>query len=134
MRYADRGPFGQFSARARAEGWRLDELDFSHSPNVTAPDALMELFQRILSNRARARSPPALHIVASAAATDLPFPFGQGSSSGKYSRPAQQNIILTCVDAQPCVVSRFSIPRHSIGVGAGRSTVQEDGVADNVEK
>jgi pimeloyl-ACP methyl ester carboxylesterase len=50
MRYADHGPFGQFAARARAEGWRLDELDASHSPNVTAPDALMELLQRILSN------------------------------------------------------------------------------------
>jgi len=49
MRYADHGPFGQFAARARDEGWRLDELDSSHSPNVTAPGALMELLQRILS-------------------------------------------------------------------------------------
>jgi hypothetical protein len=49
MRYADRGPFGQFVARARDEGWRLDRLDTSHSPNVTAPGALMELLQRILS-------------------------------------------------------------------------------------
>jgi hypothetical protein len=49
MRYADHGPFGQFAARARDEGWRLDELDASHSPNVTAPGALMELLQRILS-------------------------------------------------------------------------------------
>lgn len=49
MRYADRGPFGQFAARARAEGWRTYELDASHSPNVTAPGALMELLQRILS-------------------------------------------------------------------------------------
>jgi pimeloyl-ACP methyl ester carboxylesterase len=49
MHYADHGPFGQFAARARAEGWRLDELDSSHSPNVTAPGALMELLQRILS-------------------------------------------------------------------------------------
>jgi pimeloyl-ACP methyl ester carboxylesterase len=48
MRYADRGPFSQFAARARAEGWRTYELDASHSPNVTAPDALMELLQRIL--------------------------------------------------------------------------------------
>ena len=48
MRYADRGPFGQFAARAKAEAWRLDELDSSHSPNVTAPGALMELLQRIL--------------------------------------------------------------------------------------
>ena len=49
MRYADRGPFGQFAARARAEGWPLYELDASHSPNVTAPEALMALLQRILS-------------------------------------------------------------------------------------
>jgi hypothetical protein len=49
MRYANRGPFGQFAARARAEGWRTYELDASHSPNVTAPGALMELLQRILS-------------------------------------------------------------------------------------
>jgi pimeloyl-ACP methyl ester carboxylesterase len=49
MRYADHGPFGQFATRARNEGWRLEELDASHSPNVTAPGALMELLQRILS-------------------------------------------------------------------------------------
>ncbi|HUC48500.1 MAG TPA: hypothetical protein VMA30_03880 [Xanthobacteraceae bacterium] len=39
MRYADRGPFGQFAARARSEGWPSYELDASHSPNVTAPAA-----------------------------------------------------------------------------------------------
>jgi pimeloyl-ACP methyl ester carboxylesterase len=49
MRYAGRGPFGQFAARARTEGWQTYELDASHSPNVTAPGALMELLQRILS-------------------------------------------------------------------------------------
>jgi pimeloyl-ACP methyl ester carboxylesterase len=49
MRYADRGPFAQFAARARAEGWPAYELDASHSPNVTAPDLLMDLLQRILS-------------------------------------------------------------------------------------
>jgi len=49
MRYADKGPFGQFAARARAEGWTGHELDASHSPNVTAPAALMELLQRVLS-------------------------------------------------------------------------------------
>jgi pimeloyl-ACP methyl ester carboxylesterase len=49
MRYADHGPFGQFAARAKADGWRTYELDASHSPNVTAPAALMELLQRILS-------------------------------------------------------------------------------------
>jgi pimeloyl-ACP methyl ester carboxylesterase len=49
MRYADRGPFAQFAARARAESWPAYELDASHSPNVTAPDSLMDLLQRILS-------------------------------------------------------------------------------------
>jgi len=49
MRYADRGPFGQFAARAKAEGWPLYQLDASHSPNVTAPGALMEVLQQILS-------------------------------------------------------------------------------------
>ena len=57
MRYADRGPFGQFAARARAEGWRVYELDASHSPNVTAPGALMELLQRILSEQNDANNP-----------------------------------------------------------------------------
>ena len=49
MRYADQGPFGQFAARARRDGWTLYELDASHSPNVTAPDALVEVLQKILS-------------------------------------------------------------------------------------
>ena len=49
MRYADQGPFGQFAARARRDGWPLYELDASHSPNVTAPDALVEVLQKILS-------------------------------------------------------------------------------------
>jgi pimeloyl-ACP methyl ester carboxylesterase len=48
MRYADRGPFAQFATRA-GHGWQCYELDASHSPNVTAPGALMELLQRILS-------------------------------------------------------------------------------------
>jgi len=48
MRYAERGPFGQFAARGRSEGWPVYELDASHSPNVTAPEALMEVLQRAL--------------------------------------------------------------------------------------
>ena len=48
-RQADERPFGQFAERARREGWPLFELDASHSPNVTAPDALMDLLQHILS-------------------------------------------------------------------------------------
>jgi pimeloyl-ACP methyl ester carboxylesterase len=49
MRYAERGPFGRFAARARTEGWPAYELDASHSPNVTAPQALMAVLQKILS-------------------------------------------------------------------------------------
>lgn len=49
MRYAERGPFGQFAVRARAEGWPAYELDSSHSPNVTAPQALMAVLQKILA-------------------------------------------------------------------------------------
>ncbi len=42
--------FGQFAARARGEpGWRYYEMDASHSPNVTAPDALMALLEKIVA-------------------------------------------------------------------------------------
>ena len=48
-RYADKKPFAQFAKRAQTEaGWRCCDLDASHSPNVTAPAALMALLQRIL--------------------------------------------------------------------------------------
>lgn len=40
--------FRQFAERARSEpGWRVHELDASHSPNVTAPEALAELLAAI---------------------------------------------------------------------------------------
>jgi pimeloyl-ACP methyl ester carboxylesterase len=40
--------FGQFARRARSEaGWRYHEIDASHSPNVTAPEALMTLLSII---------------------------------------------------------------------------------------
>ena len=43
-------PFGQFAKRARSEaGWRYHEIDASHSPNVTAPEALMALLQKIVA-------------------------------------------------------------------------------------
>jgi len=42
--------FGQFAARARSEpGWRYFEIDASHSPNVTAPNALMKVLQEIVA-------------------------------------------------------------------------------------
>ncbi|PAY03988.1 MULTISPECIES: alpha/beta fold hydrolase [Bradyrhizobium] len=52
--YATRIPpadtFGQFAERTKHEaGWRYFEIDASHSPNVTAPEALMALLQEIVS-------------------------------------------------------------------------------------
>jgi pimeloyl-ACP methyl ester carboxylesterase len=41
--------FGPFAARARSEaGWGYHEIDASHSPNVTAPDVLTALLQKIV--------------------------------------------------------------------------------------
>ncbi len=49
-RIAPADTFGAFAARAKSEpGWRYHELDASHSPNVTAPEALMALLQRIVA-------------------------------------------------------------------------------------
>jgi hypothetical protein len=48
-RYADKTPFGQFASRASSEAeWKAYKLDASHSPNVTAPQALMEVLAQIL--------------------------------------------------------------------------------------
>ena len=42
--------FGPFAKRAKSEaGWRYYEIDASHAPNVTAPDALMALLQTIVA-------------------------------------------------------------------------------------
>lgn len=42
--------FGRFAQRARTEpGWRYFEIDASHSPNVTAPEALMALLEKIVA-------------------------------------------------------------------------------------
>ncbi|MCP5265452.1 MAG: alpha/beta hydrolase [Burkholderiaceae bacterium] len=42
--------FGRFAARARTEGgWGYDEIDASHNPHVTVPDALAELIDRMAS-------------------------------------------------------------------------------------
>jgi pimeloyl-ACP methyl ester carboxylesterase len=44
--------FGPFARRAKSEpGWRDYEIDASHSPNVTAPEALMALLQKIVAKR-----------------------------------------------------------------------------------
>jgi pimeloyl-ACP methyl ester carboxylesterase len=47
-RYADKKPFAQFAARARRDGWPCYDLDASHSPNITAPAALMDVLSQIL--------------------------------------------------------------------------------------
>ncbi len=42
--------FGQFAKRAQGEaGWHYHEIDASHSPNVTAPEALMALLEKIVA-------------------------------------------------------------------------------------
>ena len=42
--------FGPFAARAKADpAWHYHEIDASHSPNVTAPEALMSLLQEIVA-------------------------------------------------------------------------------------
>jgi pimeloyl-ACP methyl ester carboxylesterase len=42
--------FGQFARRARGEaGWRYYEIDASHSPNVTAPETLMALLEKVIA-------------------------------------------------------------------------------------
>ena len=41
--------FGPFAKRAKSEaGWRCYEIDASHTPNVTAPEALMALLERAI--------------------------------------------------------------------------------------
>lgn len=51
MQYAAQGPFNQFAARARSEaGWRVYEIDSHHSPNVSAPQALMKVLQQALTD------------------------------------------------------------------------------------
>jgi pimeloyl-ACP methyl ester carboxylesterase len=44
--------FRPFRERARKEGWQCFDLDASHSPNVTAPDALAEIMLVIAAARA----------------------------------------------------------------------------------
>jgi pimeloyl-ACP methyl ester carboxylesterase len=39
--------FGQFAARAKREDWRYFEIDATHNPHITAPAALLSIFNRI---------------------------------------------------------------------------------------
>ena len=41
--------FRPFYERAKREGWSHDEIDASHNPHITAPDALATLLDRIAS-------------------------------------------------------------------------------------
>jgi pimeloyl-ACP methyl ester carboxylesterase len=43
-------PFRQFMQRARKEGWPVYEMDASHSPHVTAPEALMEILNKVATS------------------------------------------------------------------------------------
>jgi pimeloyl-ACP methyl ester carboxylesterase len=46
--------FGQFSRKLKSDpAWRYHEIDASHSPNVTAPEALMALLQKIAAEPTR---------------------------------------------------------------------------------
>jgi pimeloyl-ACP methyl ester carboxylesterase len=42
--------FRQFAERAQREGWRYFEIDASHNPHITAPDALMAILQEIVAS------------------------------------------------------------------------------------
>jgi pimeloyl-ACP methyl ester carboxylesterase len=45
--------FGPFARRAKSEpGWKYYEIDASHAPNVTAPETLMALLEKIVAARA----------------------------------------------------------------------------------
>jgi hypothetical protein len=45
------GPFAPFADAARkTPGWSCYEIDATHSPNITAPEALMTLLDRAIRN------------------------------------------------------------------------------------
>ncbi|MBS4083893.1 MAG: alpha/beta hydrolase [Rhizobiales bacterium] len=47
QRHIPGDPFRQFFVRAKNEGWQVFEMDASHSPHITAPEALMEILDTI---------------------------------------------------------------------------------------
>jgi pimeloyl-ACP methyl ester carboxylesterase len=52
LRATQADTFRPFAERAKSEpGWRYYEIDASHAPNVTAPEALFSLLERIVSER-----------------------------------------------------------------------------------
>ena len=47
-RLAPGDPFGQFARRFRSDpAWQVFDIDASHSPNVTAPEALVRILDRV---------------------------------------------------------------------------------------
>ena len=50
-RYIPGDPFRQFLVRAQKDGWPVYEMDTSHSPHITAPEALMEILQGVAASR-----------------------------------------------------------------------------------
>jgi hypothetical protein len=49
-RIAPADTFGQFAKRTKNQaGWRYYEIDASHAPNITAPEALMTLLEKIVA-------------------------------------------------------------------------------------
>jgi pimeloyl-ACP methyl ester carboxylesterase len=42
--------FRKFLERARRDGWPCAEIDASHSPQITAPDALAAVLQKLIAN------------------------------------------------------------------------------------
>jgi pimeloyl-ACP methyl ester carboxylesterase len=53
MRITPADTFGPFARRARSEpGWNYYEIDASHSPNVTAPETLLALLEKIAAKPA----------------------------------------------------------------------------------
>ena len=50
MRITPADTFGRFAKRAKSDpAWRYFEIDASHAPNITAPEALMELLGKIVA-------------------------------------------------------------------------------------
>ena len=47
QRHSESDPFRQFLERAQKDGWATYELDASHSPHITAPEALMDILETI---------------------------------------------------------------------------------------
>jgi hypothetical protein len=40
-------PFRQFMEKGRREGWKVYEIDASHSPHVTVPEELMKILDEV---------------------------------------------------------------------------------------